>query len=61
LEFKNGGELFGGFIDLLNLLLTAFLAPLAFEEGASIFVMPNASQKVPISFLDWAFSDPYLA
>jgi len=51
----------GGFVDLLNLLSAAFLARLAFEEGASIFVTPNASQKVPTYFLDWAFSNPYLA
>ena len=61
MELKTGGELFGGFVDLLNLLLTASLARLAFKEGPSIFLMPNASQKVPISFLDWAFSYPYLA
>ena len=29
-------------------------------DGASIFVMPNASQKVPISSRNCAFSDPYL-
>jgi len=61
LELKTRGELFGCFVDLLNILLTTFLARLAFEEGASIFVMPKDSQKVAISFLDWAFSDPYLA
>jgi len=27
-------------------------------EGASIFVTPNASQKVPISLRDWALSEP---
>ena len=61
LDLKTGGDLGGGFVARLNLLSTAFLARLAFGEGASIFVTPNASQKVPTSFLDWAFSDPYLA
>ena len=28
-------------------------------EGASILVTPKASQKFPISFQDWALSDPY--
>jgi len=28
-------------------------------EGASIFVTPNASQKVPISLWDWALLEPY--
>ena len=44
LELKAGGELFGVFVGLLNLLWTAFLARVACEEGASIIVMPNASQ-----------------
>ena len=46
LELKAGEELFGGFVGLLNILWTTFLACLAFEEGASIFVMPNASQGI---------------
>ena len=32
-----------------------------FVDGASIFSMPKASQKFPISFLAWALSAPYLA
>jgi len=32
-----------------------------FVDGASIFSMPKASQKLPISFRAWALSAPYLA
>jgi len=59
LELKTRGDLEGGFVALLNLLSMAFLAHLAFEEGALIFEIPNASQKVPTPFLDWAFTDPF--
>ena len=46
LELNGGGELLGGFVGLFNILWTTFLARLAFEEGASIFLMPNASQGI---------------
>jgi len=32
-----------------------------FVDGASIFSMPKASQKLPISFQAWALFAPYLA
>jgi len=48
LELKARGDLGGGFVAVLNLLLTTFLARLAFEEGASNFVTPNASRKVTV-------------
>ena len=48
----------GGTLGLrLDCLIWAFLRAV---EGASIFVIPNASQNVPISHRDWARSLPYL-